>query len=228
MSALAVIPWYSTDPWRIKSMHYVTDHLDKCGVDFMLAPDPNRDRGFFSRAAAKNYGARAAEYDADSYDTLIFHDADMIVEQQAYEDLIAKARETGKLVVGFTEYRALEKAATAWVTDGMVDPWSAQVGKTLSGFSRGGIIAVTVEAFYDIGGYDERFRGWGCEDWAFSIAASTVRGPFERLAYPAVHLWHEHGSATQDDNDERFNGALLARYNQITSIEDLRLVQTTN
>jgi GT2 family glycosyltransferase len=204
-------------------MHYVTDHLDKCGVDFNLTPSPVEP---FSRAAAKNAGAKLAKM--WEYDTIIFHDADMIVEQQAYEDLIAKAQETGKLVVGFTEYRALEKAATAWVTDGMVDPWSAQVGKTLSGFSRGGIIAVTVEAFYDIGGYDERFRGWGCEDWAFSIAASTARGPFERLAYPAVHLWHEHGSATQDDNDERFNGALLARYNQITSIEDLRLVQTTN
>jgi GT2 family glycosyltransferase len=227
MSALAVIPWYSTDPWRIKSMYYVTDHLKACGVEYLLQPDdPRIQPPKFNRARAKNEGAAMAK--DWRYDTIIFHDADMIVEQQAYEDLIAKAQETGKLVVGFTEYRALEKAATAWVTDGMVDPWSAQVGKTLSGFSRGGIIAVTVEAFYDIGGYDERFRGWGCEDWAFSIAASAVRGPFERLAYPAVHLWHEHGIATQDDNDERFNGALLARYNQIESIEDLRRVQTTD
>lgn len=225
MSALAVIPWYSTDPWRIRSMHFVTDHLEKCGVEYTLAPGPQP--GKFSRAAAKNQGARWAYQ--DGIEVIIFHDADMIVEQQAYEDLIAKAQETGKLVVGFTEYRALTQPATSWLVDGNIaDPWLAQVGQTLSGFSRGGIIAVTVEAFYDIGRYDERFRGWGCEDWAFSIAASTVRGPFERLPYSAVHLWHEHGIATQDDNDERFNGALLARYNQITGIEDLRLVQTTD
>jgi predicted glycosyltransferase involved in capsule biosynthesis len=225
VSALAIIPWHSTDPWRLKSMHYVTDHLDRCGVEYILAPGPQP--GPFSRAAAKNQGAEWAR--EDGVEVIIFHDADMIVEQQAYEDLIAKARETGKLIVGFTEYRALTQAATSWLVDGNItDPMTAQVGQVLSGFSRGGIIAVTVEAFYDIGRYDERFRGWGCEDWAFSIAATIVRGEFERLPYPAIHLWHEHGSATQDDNDERFNGGLLARYNQATSIQDLRLVQQTD
>jgi GT2 family glycosyltransferase len=225
MTALAVIPWHSTDPWRIRAMHYVTDWLDRADVGYILSPGWQGDK--FSRAAAKNLGAAMAV--EEGCDTVIFHDADMIVEPQAYQDLIKTAEDTGKLIVGFTEYRALTQPATAWLIDGNItDPWTAQVGQQLSGFSRGGIIACTIDAFNDIGRYDERFRGWGCEDWAFSIAASAVRGPFERLPYSTVHLWHEHGIATQDDNDERFNGALLARYNRIESVADLRLIQQTD
>jgi GT2 family glycosyltransferase len=44
-----------------------------------------------------------------------------------------------------------------------------------------------------LGGFDERFVGWGWEDVAFSLAAQTLGGGMHRVAGTAWHLWHPQG-----------------------------------
>jgi hypothetical protein len=41
-----------------------------------------------------------------------------------------------------------------------------------------------------VGGFDELFRGWGMEDTAFALAATTLVGPLVHMEGECWHLWH--------------------------------------
>jgi hypothetical protein len=223
LKALAVIPWKAADDWRVRLMEYVTAHLERAGVEYILSPDPQP--GPFNRARAKNFGAEIAI--GKDYDIIIFHDADMVIHDWEYENLIYRADEFGQLVIGFNEYRALTAAGTSMLLSGqLVDPWQVPVAQATVSWSLGGIIAMTTAAYEHVGGYDERFRGWGCEDTAFAVASGVALDGKQRLEGSACHLWHEHASGYQTDEDNIFNAALLARYNQIVDLATLRDVQT--
>lgn len=226
MKVVAVVPWQSDDPWRTRLKDYVTGHLERAGVEYILAPDPQP--GPFNRARAKNFGAEIA-MGRDDYDVIIFHDADMVIHDWEYENLAHRADEFGQLVIGYNEYRALNAAGTAMLLNGqLIDPWQVPVVQATVGWSLGGIIAMTIPAFEHVGGYDERFRGWGCEDTAFAVASGVALDGKQRLEGSACHLWHEHSSVVQIEEDNIFNGQLLARYNQIVDVATLRQVQLTD
>lgn len=53
-----------------------------------------------------------------------------------------------------------------------------------------GILIMHQSLFYRVGGYDERFRGWGYEDNAFATALATLAGAPHRVDGAVVHLWH--------------------------------------
>ena len=46
------------------------------------------------------------------------------------------------------------------------------------------------EAFKEVGGWDERFRGWGGEDHAAMRAMDTLYWPHKTLPTPVYHIWH--------------------------------------
>lgn len=194
------IPWRAGDPWREQSCAYVQIHLRGAGLD-PVAYDTGAEP--FSRAGSRNLAVRCA---ADA-DVVILHDADMILPPAAYHEMAERAT-TGRLVVGFNRYRPLSKSATVDAYRG-ADPFTLEPIDELVDFSVGGVIAVTPDAWWAAGGMDERFIGWGCEDFAFANAAATALGPLERIDGPAVHLWHPHAS-DPDDPNQQANARLLA------------------
>jgi len=46
------------------------------------------------------------------------------------------------------------------------------------------------EAFYEVGGWDPRFRGWGGEDHAIARATDTLYWMHKTLPGQVLHLWH--------------------------------------
>jgi hypothetical protein len=64
--------------------------------------------------------------------------------------------------------------------------------------------------FETIGGFDERFAGWGGEDDAFSISMTIMCGAPERLNFTVHHLWHPSADMSNYGN----NIQLLNRYCQ--------------
>jgi len=54
-----------------------------------------------------------------------------------------------------------------------------------------GFLWVLPRASFEImGGMDERWRGWGGEDSAFTIAADKVLGVHRSMAINVISLWH--------------------------------------
>ncbi len=76
------------------------------------------------------------------------------------------------------------------------------------------------EAFYEVGGWDIRFKGWGGEDHAAMVAMDTLYGPHKTLPGRVLHLWHPTRIAADDPagkrrlwaNQESNNNALSGRY----------------
>jgi predicted glycosyltransferase involved in capsule biosynthesis len=58
--------------------------------------------------------------------------------------------------------------------------------------SNGGIVMISSENYYNIGGHDPRFIGWGGEDDAFFVKGKNVLG-LVRLDYDLVHMNHSKG-----------------------------------
>jgi hypothetical protein len=67
-----------------------------------------------------------------------------------------------------------------------------------------------VDVWQTVGGMDERFAGWGCEDVALEAAVHTLHGATWRCAQPAIHMWHNWQGKTADPA----NHPLWERYGQ--------------
>jgi hypothetical protein len=49
---------------------------------------------------------------------------------------------------------------------------------------------MTRSCFEAVGGFDERFIGYGFEDIALALSLETICGPHHRMAGTIYHLWH--------------------------------------
>ena len=81
----------------------------------------------------------------------------------------------------------------------------------------GGAFLIARTAFARLGGWDERFRGWGGEDDAFSYRLERARAPAIELDIrPAVHLAHPRPrAATFEQPHYAANCALLESYRHL-------------
>lgn len=54
------------------------------------------------------------------------------------------------------------------------------------------------EAFFEVGGFNPSFRGWGSEDSSFMRAVDTIYTPHELGDNDVVHLWHQRAGLSWD------------------------------
>ena len=139
-----------------------------------------------NRSANHNLLARQA-----STDLLLFPDADCAMGVQAVRELAAQAAE-GTAVVKCQH--------TVWLTQTATERLlRSSPGQRLrvtqadimhqNDYLPGLMYAMSRNVFGAIGGWDERFVGWGGEDRAVCCAASTL-ATLQWLPVTAYHLWH--------------------------------------
>ncbi|MEO8487805.1 MAG: galactosyltransferase-related protein [Betaproteobacteria bacterium] len=179
--------------------------------------------GPFNKAWGLNVGARHA-----AGGVLLFGDADVIVPG----GLTAAATHGAQSMQVVKPYRQLidlTPEETRLVREGGGEgPLSLDVsarrdrdaiGERLA--LCGGWFAMRHDAFVAIGGFDERFVGWGGEDDAMTMKVELARlSTCELDPGPALHLWHPRSpESTTGHPDYRSNCALLddyARYDEVT------------
>jgi predicted glycosyltransferase involved in capsule biosynthesis len=69
----------------------------------------------------------------------------------------------------------------------------------------GGLIVLLRKSFDEVGGFDERFKGWGREDSAFRHTMDAICGKYNRIKVDLYHLWHPkvgQKSPNLPDNDQ--------------------------
>jgi hypothetical protein len=145
---------------------------------------PARPGAPYNRSRAFNAGALQARAPV-----LLLHDNDMLVPYGYLQRILQKVA-LGYQAVNPKRYvfylserhtSAVLHAAAAldtWPADGIVQNLEA-----------GGSVAITRQAFWEIGGMDEAFEGWGGEDnefWDRCQARPCWIWGYE----PLVHLWH--------------------------------------
>lgn len=218
---MVAIPWRpSGSPDRELAFEYVHGRLldlDVLGVASFDA-DPSAP---FSRGRSANLAFGAAR--AMGADVVIVNDADMILPDESYYAMWERAVKTGRLVVGFDDYRVLGRPKTQHVYAG-ADPFTLVPDHRLRGFSVGGVMAMTVDAWEIVGGFDPRYIGHNPEDWSFAHASKLILGPFMRLDGPGVHLFHESEKDRYPEH-RKAGAALHARYAACETAEQIRAIQ---
>lgn len=164
--------------------------------------------GPFNRSAAINTAARLA----GDWDTALVIDSDVIVDLHNVRQSIELAEKTGRQVFPFRSYHALSQVGANKVMEGYKGNWKPHVKATFMD-NRSACFAIPRSAWDKVGGFDERFIGWGHEDVAFAFATSAAAGNYLRLTGDLWHLWHP----KSPENDHKSplyiaNRNLCARY----------------
>jgi glycosyl transferase family 7 (putative galactosyltransferase) len=149
------------------------------------------DDGPFNRSQAIN---RAAE---GEWDLGVILDADTILDCEPIDRGAELAVETGRLVLPFDVRCLLSRQGTQHILEGYKGAWDrfVQFRQTPDDAYEyiSGCQLVPRALWDEIGGFDERFEGWGGEDDAFHAAALSFAGyepTRDRLKGNAWHLWH--------------------------------------
>lgn len=182
------------------------------------------DREEFCLSVASNRAARAAT----DWDVAVYVGGDWLAGtggqvQEAAERSLA----LGQLVFAHDRTVVMNEEATArvlaeptshvgdWPLPAMPrgGPYDEQYG-TVHPTTFSGVLAVPRDLWQRVGGFDERFIGWGWDDLAFWSACCAVGGGFSRVENAAIyHLWHPQVRAVREEQPHHgANQVLGERY----------------
>jgi glycosyl transferase family 7 (putative galactosyltransferase) len=195
----------------------------KCTYVFAYNPGP------FNKSWGLNVGFRVSRQP-----WLAFADGDLILGDALREalDHVGRGYQTIKPYRHLVDLDAGESARVRagefdWLParDPAAAPDREAAGEQLS--FAGGAFLVTRAAFAHVGGWDERFRGWGGEDDAMSYKLERARASGVELdRRPALHLHHARpASATTAQPHYAANCALLAGYRQLDDAQLARFAE---
>lgn len=203
MSVLTVVPFGGDNPHRQRNLQLVLDYY-RCWRDKGMEVGMGRSEGpEFNRAAAVN-----AALESHWAKVLVVNDADSLVYPSALAEAIRLAA-TGDygIVRAYTTYQRIDKPGTlscrSW--QDVLHGSSEHIEWAQDNASSHGVVALNLEHYRHIGGYDERFQGWGYEDCALDILSGAFL-PGVRVPGPLFHLWHPPAK------ENPANLALLAEY----------------
>jgi len=138
----------------------------------------------YSRAWALNGGARAA-----LGEVLVLHDNDLLIPEHYASAILARVAEGYEVVVLKRFIFYLNEADTSAMLSGDMSLGDGTPERVLQN-AKGGSLAITRQAYWELGGFDEAFVGWGGEDDEFWERAQTRRvWPYGYM--PLIHLWHD-------------------------------------
>ena len=165
-------------------------------------------------------------------------DSDTVVPPTQLEAAVGRAHDTGLLVSALIAVVELSRKSTARLLGGTQSDIAA-LGRIRTrrkdDMTQSSVIAVPKTLWDAIGGFDEGFCGWGCEDNAFWIAATllggaecgdpTAAGKPLRVDGAAYHLWHEKASKIKVfDPIFRTNFFRLRHYKKAKTPDQLALL----
>jgi glycosyltransferase involved in cell wall biosynthesis len=154
------------------------------------------EEGPFNRSAAVNAAAAAA----GDWELAVIADSDSWVGRLQLRDAIALARRTGRMVAAFDQVCELAAPTTRRLLEeralSLEDGWATEKVRTEQQDPttvQSTMLVVPRRVWDAVGGFDEGFIGWGCEDNAFWRSVELIAGAPLRVPGPAWHLWHSPG-----------------------------------
>ena len=171
-------------------------------VNYIHRPRPVGMKGW-RKSWAFNQGARVA-----AGEILVFHDGD-IIAPDGYAAALVENMKSSKAASIQRFLFNLNKSDTNKLFATSTWPKRLQPERIRQNWE-GGTIAVRRESFFELGGYDEAFVGWGGEDNEFFNRCSGV-GHLKFGFVPFVHLWHEAQTDKHSTDNKNITSALDER-----------------
>lgn len=173
--------------------------------------------GPFNRSAAVNAAAEAA----GDWDVAVVCDGDVVCDPAQLAAAIDRARETGRCTLAFDRYVALNATMTDRILGGYDGNWLPGKAHTMTTHVSS-LVVVPRQLWDAVGGFDERFVGWGHDDVAFADACRVLGGGLEHIPGTVWHLWHPHSPERTKSPLLRACGALAKRYHAAVQPHEMR------
>lgn len=157
--------------------------------------------GFYNRGWGFNVGYK--EFGADYY---FFADGDILLNIEDLIDVFVSCF----YYEAVNPYKHIYDSTEQYVTSVSFNPLKLNddfklfTERTNTCFS-GGIMGISENSMNSIRGWDERFRGRGWEDYAFSAKCSLFLYSMHTYPYLALHLWHPFELNTTKTINEKLN-----------------------
>lgn len=182
-----LMPYKPDDGPRDQAFQYVRRFYERMlpGAQLCIGEDLDEP---FSRSKAINRAASQAKGRV-----FVIADNDLVYSPELLLQSM-QLLSTGRWVIPFARINRLSKAVShRLVLEGSGNwPLSVQPDTKAAEASYfvGGMNVLLGQSFESVGGYDERFIGWGGEDEAFAYSVDTLVGKHVRLEGELFHFWH--------------------------------------
>ncbi|WP_246031834.1 galactosyltransferase-related protein, partial [Salibacterium salarium] len=183
-----IIPFETDHGPREKAFHWIKKYYKTVIKDAEICVGTCHTKPF-SKSKAVNNAAKKA-----SGNILIIVDADIICSPALISKAI-KLLHDNVWIIPYTQVKNITTTSTKkllqtspfWPLPTAVETQTVYKEKILPA---GGINIIPKTCFKKVGGFDERFYGWGGEDDAFACSVDTLCGSHKRLQASIYHLWH--------------------------------------
>lgn len=185
-----IIPWNpdTTDEYRKRSLQVICDHMEASmlGAEIVIGEGVEQP---FNRSRARNKAVEATKREA-----LLILDADTFIPSSSILAGVEALDAGSSWVIPYNTYYNLNQRKTDEIyasesTETLdVEPVRGEYEHRI--LSWAGALMVKTSDYWKVGGYDERFYGWGWEDVAFRVIADHELGAHERVGSFVSHLWH--------------------------------------
>ena len=205
VKAAIMVPRRADGGRRDRTWEFVREHWESLGWPIYVG---THDEGRFNAAAARNAAARAA----GDWEVAVFVDADTVMlDHEPVRKAVKLAATSGQMVRPYNRYWMTDEAgADALMATGIRPANGVRLHREVQ--AHGGVNVVGRKLWDEVGGYDERFRGWGSEDTAFELACRQLGG-FHQFPGEVFHLWHAiSNDRSTGDPGFQANVALRRRY----------------
>ncbi|KAA9019494.1 galactosyltransferase-related protein [Niallia endozanthoxylica] len=206
-----LIPFKEDNGIRSETLQWVIRFYQNVIPEAEICIGENDDK-IFNRCKAINAAAEKA-----SRNVFVLADADVIYDPDLLVESVLSLQKA-PWVIPFNRILDISQKKTEEILK--IEP-SWPLSLTNENYSEfkidklfaGKLNVLSREAFEKVGGYDEQFLGWGCEDDAFLLAMNTLSGQFINMNRPIYHFWHPFVGA---DNNPYYRKNLkrLSRYQQ--------------
>jgi hypothetical protein len=222
MKIVTVIPWKETpsrkEPFQALIDWYQTNLPD---IEIILV---NASDEVWLPSATRNLGVRKAQ--EAGCDVVIINDADTIPELHSLLEAAKLAYSDGMVHNPYRLCKTFTYEESKPYYDGVKQLHELRGTEHVT--ANGGIYVCTPEAWWKIGGMDEKFKQWGYEDSAFEIAHGIINGcaivKNNGTIYSLGHELQIHDAGYNDSNMN--NRDTFMRYLLINNPEDmLKLVK---
>ncbi len=166
--------------------------------------------GLFNKSAAFNAGVKMS-----TNTNVVLHDADLVVKGSYLSDITALLEFYDGCHIGSKVHYMNEEGTRRFNHSGVLPDGNVS---HVVGYFEGGSIACRKGTYYEIGGFDEAYEGYGCEDCCFFERLKNLSNFYDDRSYDLFHLFH--GKSQDTDSRHGINKAYFHNMRKKYSLKD--------
>lgn len=223
INAEAVLSWLSGLGTSLVLSEHSAEPDSKLSVPKGVRRIHTFSEGAFNKAQACNAG-----FASTTADVIAFVDADTVMDSRIFKAALTRVGNRDEVIRPFGSLDDLTPQETETYLASDTLPKSAQTQRNdlRSGDTIplcGGIVVLQRQRYFSVGGFDERFQGWGGEDDALSYALARTGATLRVVrAEPAFHLWHDRDEHKRAGHAHYRTNVALTRWWHSAPLEELR------